>query len=160
MEGGKPDRPLAARDSPFAGIPGGVEYTVPKNRSAIDRRKGPLVKMEELLYSISSQVDLFLEEPAMGKVSLMCRTCERPKQIFLGVRHELYVCEEDYEFFAGVLKGQHKYNRHKHCTVMASYLEDEISGEMTTEECPDFWFIQGRGMNEEEMYDAAMPEVE
>lgn len=138
MEGGKPDRPLAARDRPFAGImEGGVKYTEPKNQ---------VTTMENLLYSISSQVDLFLEHETSEKVSLMCRTCECPKQIFLGVRHEAYVCEADYEFFAGVLKGQHPYNRHKHCSVIISYIEDEISGEMTTEECPEYWFIQGRGV--------------
>lgn len=100
--------------------------------------------MEDLLYSISSQVDLFLQHETTEKVSLMCRTCEHPKQIFLGAKHEAYVCEKDYEFFAGVLKGEISYDRHKHCSVIISYLEDEISYEMATEECPDYWFIQSR----------------
>ena len=130
MEAGKPDRPLAARDRPFAGIPGGVAYTEPKNR---------VTTMEDLLYSISDQHHIFMQEEATTQVSIMCCICETPKSMFLGVKHEAYVCEKDYEFFAGVVKGQHPYNRHKHCQVLISYVEDEIDYDMETQIAPDFW---------------------
>ena len=141
---------MAARDRPFAGIPGGVAYTEPKKQA---------ITMEDLLYSISDQAQIFMQQEATSQVSIMCCTCETPKSLFLGVKHEVYVCEEDYEFFVGVLKGQHPYKRYKHCQVLVSYVEDEIEYQMETQIAPDFWHTDGRGMSEEELYDAGMPRM-